>query len=105
MIGLGHFRQSPVELQGLEKFLQRFQVYKLNEPVADLTVKLLTRFRLSHGLLIPDTLIAATALSFNIPFVSRNQRDYHFIPDLEYHTHTLLLHKPDRAILTFPPIP
>lgn len=75
--------RNKLELQELEKFLRRFQLYKLNEPITDLAVDLLMRFRLSHGLLIADALIAATALSFNLPLVSRNQRDYRFIPQLE----------------------
>lgn len=75
--------RNKLELQELEKFLRRFQVYKLNEPITDLAVDLLMQFRLSHGLLIADALIAATALSFNLPLVSRNQRDYRFIPQLK----------------------
>ncbi len=71
------------ELRDLDKFLKRFQVIKLNDYISDMTVSLLMRYRLSHGLLIADALIAATAISFRLPFVSKNQRDYRFIPDLE----------------------
>ena len=39
-------------------------------------------YALSHGLQIPDALIAATALAFNIPLLSKNQRDYRFIVGL-----------------------
>jgi predicted nucleic acid-binding protein len=35
-----------------------------------------------HGLLIADALIAATALYLVEPFVSKNQRDYRFITNL-----------------------
>jgi predicted nucleic acid-binding protein len=38
---------------------------------------------LSHGLLIADGLIAATALALNTPFVTKNQRDYRFIAGLD----------------------
>ncbi len=71
------------ELRDLDKFLKRFQVIKLNDYISDMTVSLLMRYRLSHGLLIADALIAATAISFKLPFVSKNQRDYRFISDLE----------------------
>ncbi len=37
---------------------------------------LLRRYRLSHGLLLADALIAATALVEGMPLVSKNQRDY-----------------------------
>jgi predicted nucleic acid-binding protein len=43
----------------------------------------LRRYRLSHGLLIADSLIAATATYLDEPFVSKNQRDYRFIANLK----------------------
>jgi predicted nucleic acid-binding protein len=38
---------------------------------------------LSHGLLIADSLIAATALTLGTLFVTKNQRDYRFIAELQ----------------------
>jgi predicted nucleic acid-binding protein len=70
------------ELRSLEKFLRRFQILKLNPQSSDTSVDLLRRYRLSHGLLIADALIAATALSLDIPFVTKNQSDYRFISGL-----------------------
>lgn len=70
------------ELRNTERFLQRFQVLKLNEAITDTAVDLLRQYRLSHGLTIPDALIGATALTFGLAFISKNQRDYRFIQDL-----------------------
>lgn len=53
---------NKIELHELEKFLQHFQVLKLTEQITDRAVNLLGQYRLSHGLLIADALIAATAL-------------------------------------------
>ncbi len=66
----------------LERFLLRFEIVKLSEAISDRAVDLLCTYRLSHGLLIPDALIAATALSIDAPLLSKNQRDYRFIQDL-----------------------
>lgn len=74
--------RNRAELHALERFLRRFQVIKLSEQISDYAVDLLTRYRLSHGLLIPDSLIAATALTLRISFVTKNQRDYRFIEGL-----------------------
>ena len=74
--------RSKAELRKLERFLQRFHIVKMNEPISDSAVELLRRYRLSHGLLIADALIAATALSLHIPLVTKNQRDYRFIDGL-----------------------
>ena len=70
------------ELRIVENFLGRFVIVKLNPTIADLAVDLIRQYRLSHGLLLPDALIAATALSINEPLATKNQRDYRFIAGL-----------------------
>jgi len=71
------------ELRALNHFLDRFHIIPMDEDISDEAVRLLKRFRLSHGLLIPDAMIAATAIVTDTRFVSKNQRDYKFINDLE----------------------
>jgi hypothetical protein len=75
--------QNKAELRSVSRFLERFKILKLTEAVTDIAVDLLGQYRLSHGLLIPDALIAATALSLQEPFVTKNQRDFRFIAGLE----------------------
>jgi predicted nucleic acid-binding protein len=70
------------ELYEVEIFLGRFQLLKLTGQVSDAAVDLLRQYRLSHGLLIADALIAATALVLDAPLISKNQRDYRFLPSL-----------------------
>jgi len=70
------------ELQILERFLSRFEILDLDKQVSDLALKLLKQYRLSHGLLIADALIASTAIAFNIRLITKNQRDYRFIAGL-----------------------
>ncbi|MDJ0692302.1 MAG: type II toxin-antitoxin system VapC family toxin [Xenococcaceae cyanobacterium MO_188.B32] len=74
--------RNKIELQNLEKFLQRYLIIKVNEFIADKAIELLKKYRLSNGLLIPDGLIAATAIVINAPLLSKNQRDYRFISEL-----------------------
>ncbi len=71
------------ELRRLERFLSRFTVRTLTGATAKRAVSLLRRYRLSHGLLIPDALIAATALADTLPLLTKNQRDFRFIDGLE----------------------
>lgn len=70
------------ELRNLEKFLLRYSIININDAISNQAVKLLHDYRLSHGLLIPDALIASTAIIFNIPLLSKNQSDYRFISQL-----------------------
>lgn len=74
--------RNKTELKDLEKFLQRFQILKITGHISDRAVELLKQYFLSHGLLIADGLIAATALVHNEAFSTKNQRDYRFIKDL-----------------------
>ncbi|MCK4378385.1 MAG: PIN domain-containing protein [Deltaproteobacteria bacterium] len=62
--------------------MKRFYVLRLDEQISDTALDLLKKYRLSHGLLISDALIAATAIISDLSFVSKNQRDYRFIKDL-----------------------
>lgn len=70
------------ELRDTEKFLQRFEIIAVNETISEKADELLRIYRLSHGLLIADSLIAATAIIWDCPLVSKNQRDYRFITKL-----------------------
>lgn len=71
------------ELQKTDRFLQRFDVIRVDPAISDLAVDLVRRYRLSHGLLIPDALIAATALTARMPLLTKNQRDFRFVEDLK----------------------
>lgn len=67
---------NKAELQTLESFLKYFNIIKIDQAVSDKAVNLLRSYRLSHGLLIADSLIAATAM------ITKNQKDYRFIENL-----------------------
>lgn len=73
---------NQADLQAVERFLRRFRILKLTDQISDAAVDLLRQYRLSHGLLIADALIAATALGYSEPFITKNQRDYRFIAGL-----------------------
>jgi len=74
--------RNKAELRVLDKFLERFRIITINEVVTEHAIELLRKYRLSHGLLIADALIAATAMASNDLFVTKNQRDYQFISGL-----------------------
>ena len=75
--------RNKAELRTTERFLQRFQVITLNDQACHAAVDLLRQYRLSHGLAIPDALIAATAMTLGGQFITKNQRDYRFVDGLK----------------------
>lgn len=74
--------RNKTELRRAEHFLRRFRVLPLDEQVSDTAAALLRQYTLSHGLAIPNALIAATALALDHAFVTKNQRDYRFLTGL-----------------------
>ena len=74
--------RNKTELRKIERFLQRFVVVKTSEAIADTATNLIRQYRLSHGLLLADAFIAATAIVNSAPLASKNQRDYRFVTQL-----------------------
>ena len=70
------------ELSVLDRFIMRFALIHLTPAISVKATDLLRQYRCSHGLLIPDAIIAATALLENEPLATRNQRDFRFIENL-----------------------
>ena len=79
--------RNKTELQYLKKFLQDYELIAIDESVSIKATELVENYRLSHGLLIHDALIAATAITRNIPLLSKNQKDYRFILELNLLTY------------------
>ncbi len=79
------------ELKSLDHFLQRFDIISLNEHISDTAADLLKTYHLSHGLLIADALVAATAIAANTKVISKNQKDYRFIEKLDLMEYPIVL--------------
>ena len=70
------------EVAKILNFLTRFSLQRLTPAIDALADRLLETYYLSHGLMIPDALIAATALELKCPLLSKNQKDFRFINSL-----------------------
>src|SRR3990172_12880768 len=75
------------ELGKIQKNLSLLNQIPLNSDISARFLDLLENYALNHKLSVPDALIAATALSQNLPLYTLNLKDFQYIPDL-------LLHKP-----------
>lgn len=67
------------ELKILDKFLQEFEIITLDYEITQKAVEMLKEYRLSHGLLIADSLIAATSLIHKFPLLTKNRKHFNFI--------------------------
>ena len=71
------------ELRTLDRFLRAFRVFSLTPEITQKAEDLLRQYRLSHGLLIPDALIAATAVGAGVALATENLADFRFIDGLQ----------------------
>ncbi|HEX9387194.1 MAG TPA: type II toxin-antitoxin system VapC family toxin [Anaerolineales bacterium] len=77
--------RNKVELLKMQKHLALLKQISLDEEISNRFLGLLEEFALSHKLSLPDALIAATALSQDLPIYTLNIKDFKFIPDIKFH--------------------
>ena len=73
------------DLLTIIKKLKRFSVILFFPTITSLSFELLETYKLSHGLELPDCLIAATVLKTDLEFFTYNTKDFKFIPKLRLH--------------------
>ena len=70
------------ELSGVRSFLSNLQIIHLDNVASTMAQQWMESYRLSHGLLIPDALIAATAVGSGLPLFTKNLRHFQMITQL-----------------------
>ncbi|MBA2735353.1 MAG: type II toxin-antitoxin system VapC family toxin [Pyrinomonadaceae bacterium] len=76
--------KSNHEKRVIEKYLTRFPLIPITPESSAKAIKLIRNYSNSHGLLLPDALIAATALENDLTIITYNTNDFTFIKDLKY---------------------
>ena len=74
--------RNKAELAQVQQFLGRIVVLPVSSLASQTAYQLVESFYLSHGLLIPDALIAATALEHGLTLYTKNVRHFQMIPSL-----------------------
>jgi len=70
------------ELQLIKKDLKKLIVYPINETISTDAVSLIEKFSLSNNLNLPDALIAATSIYYNVNLYTLNKKDFKYIDKL-----------------------
>ncbi|MBK7869911.1 MAG: type II toxin-antitoxin system VapC family toxin [Saprospiraceae bacterium] len=73
---------NKLELERISKDITHLHTLALNESIGTLALELLKHYTLSHKLSLPDALIAATALHYDIPLYTLNLKDFRPITGL-----------------------
>lgn len=70
------------ELNKIKKHLKALNVVHFDNNVSELAVSMIENYGKSHGLQIPDAIIAATALLFEMKLFTLNLKDFKYIDGL-----------------------
>ena len=73
---------NKAELFTLKKFVKLFEIIELNDTISSISTELIFQYAKSHNLTIPDSLIAATAISENSKLYTLNLKDFKYIDGL-----------------------
>lgn len=74
---------NKLELQRIRKRLGAFQLRHITQDISERSMALIALYAKSHGLQIPDAVIAATAIENSSPLFTLNTRDFRFIEGLQ----------------------
>ena len=77
---------NKAELSLIRKKITSLVHIPITESISDIFEDLMIKYSLSHKLAIPDAIIAATALYFDIELFTYNLKDFRFIKDLRLYT-------------------
>ena len=75
--------RDKAESRKLERFVTLFRLLHIDESISAKAMALIRAYAKSHSLDIPDSLIAATALSRNCRLMTCNIKDFRYIDGLE----------------------
>lgn len=78
--------KSNHEKRVIEKYITRFPLLPLTPSVSARSISLIRQYSNTHGLLLADSLIAATAIENDLTLVTYNTRDFEFVRNLKTET-------------------
>lgn len=70
---------NKTELSKINKLIALTSVFQINETISSISLELLNKYTLSHHLTLPDSIIAATAIFYEIPLFTLNTKDFRYI--------------------------
>ncbi len=74
---------NKTDMAKITKKLSRFNIALISDDITLQAFDLLQNYRLSHGLSLPDSIIAATALIADLDLYTYNTKDFKFTSQLK----------------------
>jgi len=79
---------NKVDLLNVKKSIADFYVLTIQSEIAKIAVDFVENYCLSQKLNLPDALIAATAIYYDVELFTLNQKDFRFIPNIKLYKTT-----------------
>jgi len=74
------------ELAKIKSGMQRLHIVNMDNKTTETAIALIEKYAKSHGLHIPDAMIASTAICSGMELLTNNVRDFRFIEGIELHS-------------------
>ena len=75
--------KNKVDLHNIRKSIENFPVLNIQPEISKMAVDLVENYCLSQKLNLPDALIAATAIYYDMELFTLNIKDFRFIPNIK----------------------
>lgn len=73
--------QNKVEMIDMQKKINNYNILQINEDVSKKAIQLISQYKLSHNLEIPDAIIGAMSIVFDIPLFTTTSKILNLFPD------------------------
>jgi predicted nucleic acid-binding protein len=70
------------QLEWMKSRIKNFNILHVNHPVSEKALEFIENHRLSHDLKMPDALIGAMSVVYQIPLFTYNTKDFRFLPGI-----------------------
>ena len=78
--------ETKKEMTSMSKKISSYNVLHFNEDVSLKAIEFVQHYKPSHNLHIPDAIIAAMSVVYDIPLFTYNVKDFRFIPNIKLYT-------------------
>ena len=75
--------KNKIETEKIEKYLVQFELLHFDQATSQKAIELVRSYSKSHGLMLPDAIIAATCLVNDLILITFNVKDFRFIKGLK----------------------
>jgi len=81
--------KDKIDLQNIKKSIEDFPVLSIQTEISRMAVDFVANYCLPQKLNLPDALIAATAIYYDIELFTLNTKDFKFIPNIKLYQHSI----------------